>query len=429
MAAKSKLKANAEECTVLFEIEVPKETISQAFVDVYKEIAKVANIPGFRIGKAPLELVKKQYAGDAHGEVLRRLIPEAYKTAVQDGKIEPMGLPEITDVDLKDESPLLFKAKVDTRPKIKVKDYKGIKVEKRTVAVKDEDVAKTLENLREINAKYVAVEDRPVALGDYVVADLECMVDGAPVHKKRENAWVSVEKDGLIPELHEKMAGMKKAEEREIAVMLPEKYPDAKYAKKPAVYRVKVKEIKVRVLPALDNEFAKDLGKDTLEAVHAQIKLELERRAKANADVDMENQLLGTLVKENSFAVPASFIERQLKLMVENAKERLMSKGFKKDELDKKDAEFRAKFKDDAVRQVRLLFILDEIAKSEGIEAADDEMTSAYQSISAQTKRSEKEVRAYYEKEDLVDNLREKIREQKTIAFLLKNADVVEKSN
>jgi len=424
---KSKAK-KLEECAACLDIEVSKDDIDKAFEEIYDELAKVVNIPGFRIGKAPKDLVKKHYAKDAHQEVLKRLIPEAYRKAIEEHKLAPVGMPSISDVNFEQGKPLSFKALFDTRPEFKLKNYLSLKLERKKVEVGVEDIEKTLESLRGVHAKYVASDDRPIEMGDYVVADLDCSVDGKPFHKKRENIWLVVEKDSFIPGLGEKMVGMKKLEEKDVESILPEKYPDKALAGKSATYHIAVKEIKVRQLPNLDDEFAKDLGKDNMAVLKEDIAKELEARMRSSAEVEVENQLLGKLMDDNVFAVPASFIKRQTDFMVENSLRRLEEKGFKRQDLDKKNDEFRAKCKDDAVRQVRLLFILDEISKAENIEASEIDLENAYKSIAAQANITMEEVKKHYEKENMVDSLLDKAREEKTIAFLLKSAVITEKS-
>jgi len=336
-------------------------------------------------------------------------------------------MPEISELIFEEDKPLTFKAKIETRPKFKLKTYKGLSLEKKKISVTDEDVNNTLKSLQEVNAKYIASDDRPIQMGDYVVSDLECFVDGKAIYKKRENLWLTVEKDSFIPGLSEKLIGLKKGEEVSIDAKLPEKYPDAKLAGKDARYQVLAKEIKERKLPDIDDEFAKDLGKESLESLKKDIAEELEARAKSSAEIEVENQLLGKIVNDNAFRVPASLVARQLDHMVEDAKKRLRERGFGKDDLDKKDKEFKDKFKDDAERQVRLLFILDEISDKEGIEASDEDIAGAYKSIASQSGKTEDAVRAYYEKEGLVDNLKEKIREGKTVKFLLDGSNITEK--
>ena len=423
---KSKIKT-PEDCQALFEIEVSKEDVARAFDEVYDEMTKAAFIPGFRAGKAPKELVRKHYANDAREEVLKRLIPEAYRNALIQHKINPIGLPEISEVSFEADKELFFKAKVETRPNFKLKDYKGLKLERKKAAVRDEDAAKTLESLREMNARYIVVEDRPVQMGDYVVSDVECFVEGKPVHKKRENLWLFVDKESLAPGLSEKMIGIRKGEERDIEVELPKEYPDKNIAGKLARYHVKAREIKERSLPALDDKFAKDLGKNDLEELKKAVSSELEERAKASAELETENRLLNKLVSDNDFSVPSGLVARQLEFMVEEAKNRLLEKGFKKDELDKKDDKFRAKFKDDALRRARLLFILDEIARLENIDAGDEDLKEAYRAIAARAGKTDQEVKSYYEKEGLAESLRDRLREEKVIRFLLDKAEITEK--
>lgn len=423
-----KFKAKSvEECSTLFEIEVSKETIGKAFDEVYNEITKVASIPGFRVGKAPKEMVRLHYAKSAREEALKRLIPETYRKALQEHGITPVSMPEISEVIFEEDKPLTFKAKVDSRPKFKLKNYKGLKLERKKAAITDEDINNTLKSLQEVNAKYISADDRPIRMGDYVVSDLDCFVEGKAIHKKREGLWLTIEKDSFIPALAEKMIGMKKGEERDFEAKLHEKYPDKTLAGKDARYHILAKEIKERKLPAIDDEFAKDLGKENLEELKKEIAKELEARAKTAGEVNIENQLLGKLTADNVFSVPSSFVSRQLEHMVEDAKRRLLERGFKKEELDKKDKEFQDKYRDEAARQVRLLFILDEVANQEKVDVSDEEVADAYKAIAAQYSKTEEDVRAHYEKEGLVDNLRDKIREGKTVKLLLDNSSITEK--
>jgi trigger factor len=424
---KAKIKA-VEECTSLLEIDIPKEDIGKAFDEVYDEITKYANIPGFRTGKAPKELVKKHYEKNAREEVLKRLIPDAYRDAIIEHKITPVSSPEISDVNFEGEAKLSFKAKVHTRPVFKLKNYKGIKVEKKSAKVSDEDVNKMLANLRDVNAKYVAVEDRPAQMGDYVVSDMDCSIGGKPVHKTRENLWLLLDKDSLVPGLSEKMVGMNKGEERDIEANFPEKHPDKNIAGKLAKYHIKAKEIKKRELPEMNDDFAKIFHKENMDELKKEISKELEARAKVDAEIDVENQVLNKIIDDNVFTVPSGFVARQLEFMVEDAKRHLMEKGFKREDLDKKDDELKEKFKTEAARKVRLLFILDEIAHAEKIDTTDEDLNGAYKAISAQSGKSEQEVRSHYEKEDMVEGLKDKIREGKVIQFIIKNADVVEKN-
>ena len=423
--ARSKVKP-LEECASLIEIDVPKETVNKAFDEIYSEIIKIASVPGFRPGKAPKELVKKHYSKHAHEEAMKKLLPEAYAAALQEHRINPIGMPEISDIVFEEGKDMSFKARVETRPKFTLKNYKGIGVKSKKVAVGSGDIDKTLESIREMNAKYSSPEDRPIKMGDYAISNMECEVDGKAVHKKRENLWLYMDKDTIAPGLSEGMVGMNKGDEKSIDIVLPKEHADKSIAGKKATYRIKVNDIKVRDLPEVNDALAKSMGKDDLEALKKDISIGLEAQAKRNADIEIENKVLTKIVDDNKFGVPSGIVKRQLEQMVENAKHRLLEKGFKKDDLDKKDDEFRAKFKDDAEKRVRLLFILDAVAAAEKIEVADGDVAEAYKVISEQTGKSEDEIKAHYEREDIVADLKEQLKEGKAIEFLVKNAKVTE---
>jgi trigger factor len=423
--SKSKVKST-EACSAIFEIEVPKESVDKAFEEVYGEITKVAQIPGFRAGKAPVELVKKNYSKNASEEALKRILPDAYTAALKDHGIIPVSAPEISDLIFEEGKAMSFKARVDTRPKFGLKNYKGIAITRKKVKIEPSDIDKTLDNVRQMHAKYESPEDRPLKMGDYAVSDLDCLVDGKPIHRKREDLWLFLDKDTIALGLSDGMVGMKKGEERDIEVTLSKDYPNKDLAGKKSVYHVKVKDIKVRKLPDIDDALAKELGKDSLDALRKDIEEGLKEQAKRNSDIEVENNVLTKLIDDNDFAVPAGFVKRQLAHMVENAKRRLEEKGFPKGELDKKDEELNKKFKDDAVRRVRLLFILDAIARAEKIDVDEKDLEEAYRAIASQSGKPESEVKAHYEKEDIVDDLKEQLREGKTIEFLINNAKITE---
>jgi len=417
---------STEACSTLLEIDVTKESVDKAFDEVYDEITKVASIPGFRPGKAPKELVKKNYAKNASEEALKHVLSDAYAAALKEHGIIPIGSPEITDVVFEEGKAMSFKAKVDTRPKFNLKNYKGIAVTQKKITIDKADIDKTLENVQQMHAKYESPDDRPLQMGDYAVSDLDCLANGKPIHRKREDLWLFLDKDTIALGLSDGMVGMKKGDEKDIEVTLSKDYPNKDLAGKKAIYHVKVKDIKVRKLPEINDALAKELGKDSLDSLKKDIDTGLLEQAKRSAEAEVENKVLGKLIDDNDFAVPGGFVKRQLGYMVENAKRHLTEKGFKKEDLDKKDEELRGKFGIDAVRRVRLLFILDAIARAEKIEVGDSDVEEAYKAIAAETGKSEAEVKEHYTHEDMIDDLKEQLREGKAIEFLVKNAKVTE---
>ena len=217
--SKSKAKS-LEACSTLFEIDVPKEAVDKAFEEVYNEITKVASIPGFRPGKAPKELVKKHYQKNASEEAIKRVLPDAYAAALKEHGIIPIGSPEISDMIFEEGKAMSFKARVDTRPKFNLKNYKGVAVSRKKVAIDKTDIDKTLENVQQVRAKYESPADRPLQMGDYAVSDLDCLADGKPIHRKREDLWLFLDKDTIALGLSDGMVGMKKGDEKDIEVTL-----------------------------------------------------------------------------------------------------------------------------------------------------------------------------------------------------------------
>ena len=420
--------SSTEACSTLFEIDIPKESVDKAFEEVYDEITKVANIPGFRVGKAPKELVKKHYAKNASEEALKRILPDAYMAALKEHGIMAVGSPEITDMKFEEGKDMSFKARVDTRPKFNLKNYKGIAVTRKKVTIDKVDIDKTLENARQMRARYESPGERPLQMGDYAVSDLDCLANGKPIHRKREDLWLFLDKDTIALGLSDGMVGMNKGEEKDIEVTLSKDYPNKDLAGKKAIYHVKVKDIKVRQLPEIDDALAKELGKDSLESLKKDIAIGLEEQAKRGSEVEVENKVLAKLIDDNDFAVPGGFVKRQLGYMVENAKRHLAEKGFRKEDLDKKDEELKGKFGIDAVRRVRLLFILDAIARAENIEVGDTDVEEAYKAIAAETGKPEAAVKEHYVREELLEDLKEQLREGKAIEFLVKNAKVTEEA-
>jgi len=416
---------NQDGCVSHFEIEIPQEDVQRILEEVYTEIEKTASIPGFRVGKAPRDLVKKVHAEKARDETLKRLIVEGYSNALKKHDITPLGSPEVTDVKFEEGKLLFFKVKIDRRPRFKLKEYKGIHVEKQLIAIKEEDVAKGLEGLREYAARYVTLNDKALDYQYYAVCDFEYTVDGKAT--RRNDMLFLMDKQSLLPDVVKNMVGMKTGEERTFGVTFPSTFPDKQLQGKKADYKIKVKEIQEKQLPDLSDELAKDLGMDNLQTLKEKVKEELTKRMESTIRDGMKNQLLRYLADGNIFDVPASMVDSQIAYLVEDAKERLTAKGVKKEDLDKKTGELEGKFREEAIRSVRLSFILNEIGSSEKIDVSEKELEDTLHSIAERTGQSPGKVKEHYQKEGLVDHLAFKLREDKVVEFLLQEARVIEK--
>ncbi|MEA3488732.1 MAG: trigger factor [Candidatus Omnitrophota bacterium] len=419
---KSKIK-KLNGTTKEFFVEMPKETVDRMFDEVLEGIRKTAKIPGFRPGNAPLDIVRKNYSEDAADEVKRRLIPQAYQQALQKHEIRPVSYPEISEVLIGLSGILTFKARVDAHPEINLRKYKGLKVTRNKISVTDEEITETLERLRNMNAEFPEI-DRPIEKGDFGICDIETFINGEVIAKKRENMWIEADKEVSLLGMGEELCGLKKGDRKDIEVTLPENYPDKKYAGKKAVFRVEVRDVKEKKLPELDDELAKTLGKNSLDEAREEIRTQLLERKEANEKVNMKNQIMEQLLDRHSFDLPASMVSRQLKVLMERAENELSSKGVDKETIGSNREEMKGRLSKEAERKVRLYFMLDKIGDREGIDVSEEEIDSWLRSLADAYNKPLEEVEKYYKEHDLISGLKEQLREDKTVDFLLSEAVV-----
>ncbi len=411
--------------TKILQIEIPPDLVEKVAEEVYQEIKRFAKIPGFRVGSAPQDLLEKHYSKDAKAEILKKLIPQGYKTAIETHKVAPIGLPSIFNISFEKGKPLTFEAEVDIRPNIKLRNYKGIKVKKKRISLSQQELDDAFSRLRDVYAKYSDVA-RPVRKGDYAVCDVEAFVEGKPITKKNNNMWVLADKEASLLGMGEELVGLTKGQAREIETKLPESYPDKKYAGKLTKFKVLVNEVKEKCLPALDDAFARDLKADNLEALKKEIESGLFKRKENALKIDMENQILEKLLKDNKFTVPANIVQRQKEVLVKRFETELLRKGLHKDEVAEKLGQKTQKLEEDARDRVRIYFILDDIALKEKIEINDKDIDERLKSLALSTGQSQGEVKKYYEKEDLLGGLAEEIKDGKVLEFLLEEAEKIE---
>lgn len=422
---KKKIK-HIEECRKCLEIEIPTEEVNKRFEEFYSKISKTASISGFRAGKVPRDLLEKHYGERVTKEVIEELISDFYYKAVEESALVPLGLPQITDVKLDDAKRLSFNAEFNIRPKIDLKEYKNLKLKQNKIDIKETDVEKSMENLRDANAKFKETQDKAIEIGDYIICDSEIFVEGKPIGKKRENIWMPVEEKSYIPGLSGALVGLKPGEEKEIEVTLPEDFSVKEYVSKKALFKIKVKEVKEKTLPKIDDEFAKDLGYNNLSELKDSLKKLLESQAQRQVRHDLENQALGILLEKADFSVPSSLVESQLKHLVEQETEHLLKQGLKAADIKAKEKELRDKLMPLAVKQVKTMFILDEISHREKVKVSKSEIDEALEEIARYSRQSKESVEKYYNDNDLVSNLAADIRNKKVLDFLIKESKVEE---
>ncbi len=406
----------------LIKVEVEVERVDAALEEIYSGIQKTANIPGYRPGKAPRDMVKTHYNKAANEEVLNRLIWDCYREAVTEKQIDPVGYPVIVNVDFNEGKPLKFSVKVETRPVFKLKTYKGIKVKEKSYEASDEDVDNALKQMQESMAEYKNVDPRPIAKNDYIVCSYECFSDGKLVDKK-DKLWLYIS-DQLQPkELLALLLGADLGTTKETGVSYPKDYEYKELAGQSRLYKVTPKEIKEKILPEINDDLAKSTGhfKDMSE-LKVDLKKNILSQKKLESARDIENQIYKVLLEGHPFDVPASLVENQALRLVQETKQRLAQQGYKKEDLDTQDDKLKESVKGRALDNVRLFFIVQSIAQQEKIEVVESDIDKRVAEIASYTKEDQVKVRQRLKENNMLDSLKEQVLHDKVSEFLVAQA-------
>ena len=403
-----------------FLFEIPVEEVRTTLDKVYKDINSIVSIPGFRKGKAPREILEKYHGEEAMERAARDMVGDSYSQAIKESDTVPVGLPQISDVQFTDGKQAGYKAVVDIRPKVDLLGYDKIRVKKKHVEIKEEDVDKYISMLQESHAQFKAVEGRPAKLGDYIICDVSCESDGKPVYEEKKNIWLYMNKEQSLPELVDGLTGAEKDETKEILATLPQD-------KKRVIFTIKVNAIKEKELPAINDDFVKNIGPyENLAAFKESAKRDLLHKKENEAMIELKNQIYDQFLKNTRFIVPQGLVGEELERLIEEARAGLQKNDVGKDDMEKRINEFRDKFEVEAVKRVKLYFILDEIAKLEGIEVTDREVEEALSVLAQQSNTTPEKVKKHYTDNNILGYLRNQIKEGKITQVLLSKINIKE---
>ncbi len=408
-------------------IQVLPESIEQEMAKAVADVAKRAKIPGFRPGRAPKNVVQKHYQAEIESEVLNRLISDSYLRAVRENDLSPVEMPNITNISPFDRNaPLNFTAQVEVRPRITLGAYEGIEIADPPLDVTDDEVLQTIDRLRDMYANLEVVEGVPLDATHTAVIDFEGFRDGKPIEDaKAQGHMLALGSGSLIPGFEDRITGMRTGETRQIDVRFPEDYSNKDLAGKDAKFTVTLKEIKKKVLPELNDEFAKDLGDHkTVDELKARIREDIEVRKKNDRASGQREQIMQKLVEAHAFDVPDGMVERELMGMARSQATRMARQGMDLQSFD--IAAFREKNRELAVKRVKGLLLMEMIADKERITVADDEVNAALAAAARGTGQKLDAVRKYYEsQEGGMENLRLSLLQEKTLGHLLSKAKKV----
>jgi trigger factor len=424
------MKASAEEISPIkkkISVEIPEDRVTQEVNSIYKELGRTAKIKGFRPGKVPRNILERYFKDYVKTEVVRKLIEESYPEALAETHLQPVSPPAVDPGEFLEGKPFQYSAVIDVNPEFKLEGYAGLKIEGKREEVKDEEVEERLKALQNLHANLNTISGaRPIRAGDFVIVDYEASAGGKSLEGgKAVDFTVEVGSGQFIPAFEEKLIGLQSEEERGIEVTFPEDYGYAKWAGKTLSFHVKIKEIKEKTLPPLDDEFAKDLGEySSLGELKTKLKGEIEKEKELALDRQLRDQVVDRLLEANPFEVPESLVEEQAKALVSDTKLKLAAQGVVLKSLGVSEEKLQEDYKATAQKQVRTFLILEKIAGQEGIAATDEEAEDRLKEMSERMHQKFDVVKRYYEKNGLLPEVKAGIIRDKALNFLLEKANV-----
>jgi len=412
-------------CRRELELEIPAEEVSKASEKVAKEFAKMARVPGFRPGKAPISLIKRRFAEDIKSEVLQNLVPETVEKAVAEQKLTPVSQPQVDKLEFKEGEPVKFRASFDVLPDFTLANYKSLEIEMPEMNLTDEDVNKALAEMQQRAAAFTPVEARVVENDDFVQVKLHGTPEGGGDPLDAESVLCHVGAEETMEPFNENLRGANVGDHKDFDVNYPADYPDAKLAGKLFHYSVDVLGIKTKKLPELNDEFAKDVSDATsLDELKSKIRESLEHeRDHRQKDLQRE-KVIGELVKLHDFPVPETLVEHQMDVRLERVVRSLAQQGVDPRAVNIDWVTLRRRQEDRAKDDVKAELVIDRIASEEKIDVTEEELDHELEHMAGHSGESAEVLRARLTKQGALDRMKAKLRSDKTIDWLAQNASV-----
>lgn len=426
MSIKVEKTDNKNELKLEFTVEAQK--FDETMKKVYFKTVKYFNIPGFRKGKAPMNIIERYYGKEIfYEDTFNEILQEVYDKELRESNITAVSYPDLDVKQIGKGQDLIFTAVVQTKPEVKPGKYKGIEIKKVEYNVSDEDINHELGHMQERNSRMVTVDDRAVENGDVTVIDFEGFVDGKAFEGgKAEGHELTIGSNTFIPGFEDQIIGMKIDEEKDINVKFPEEYFSKELAGKDATFKVKLHEIKKKELPELDDEFAKDVSEfDTLKELKESIKEKLEKENEQKAKYETEEAAIKAVCDNTEIDIPSGMIETEIDHMEKDMEQRMQYQGLTLDMylqmIGKTKEEFRKEYEDQAKDAVKSRLVIEAVANEEKIEADDKEVDEKIKEMAENYGKTEDELKS---NESLRNYLKENLKTEKTIEFIVKNAKI-----
>jgi trigger factor len=373
---------NLAACKKLVRVEVEAQKVDETFDAVTKDYRREASLPGFRQGKAPLDMVLRKYEKDILDETKRKLISESYKQAIEEQKLDVLGYPDIEEIQFGRGQTLQFAATVETAPEFELPEYKGLAVRRELRVTTEADVERALTLLRDQRVSYKTVE-RPVQTGDIAVVNFAGTCEGKPITEiaptakgltEQKGFWVEVKPNSFIPGFAEQLMGAKAGDKRTINVDFPPDFVTPQLAGKKGIYEVELAEVKEKVLPALDEELAKAFGAESVEKLREGVRRDLENELKFKQEKDLRNGVLGALMGRINFELPETAVARETRNVVYDLVSENAKRGVSRDIIEQQKEQIYTAATRNAKDRVKLQFLLQKIAEKEEIKVSQKEI-------------------------------------------------------
>jgi trigger factor len=419
-------------CKREIELEIPAENVQKAEDKVARDIARVARVPGFRPGKAPVTLIRRRFADDIRGEVMQSLVPEYLEKALDEKKLVPVTRPEVDNVEFKQGEPLKFRATFEVLPEFELGDYKNLTVEVEAVEVGDAQVDKAIDEIRDRMATFVPVEGRAAQDGEYALIKLIGTPVGGGEPVQADGILCHIGGEETLEAFTENLRGASTGETKRFRSEYPKDYPDPKLAGKAYDYTVEIQGLKEKKLPEANDEFAKDVasqspqfsGVTSLAELRQKIRADLEAAKDQQQAAQAREKILELLVKKHDFPVPEALVDNQMDVRLERVVRSLVAQGVDPRAVNVDWVSLRKRQYDRALSDVKAELLLDRIATAENIDATDEDVEKEIATLAERSGESATAIRARLTKQGALARMKSKLRSDKTIEWLYRNARI-----
>lgn len=421
-------KTEEKPCSIMLSVQVPSDVFVTKQEEVVLEFQRAAQLPGFRTGKVPLELIQKNFSEKIKSHTAEKIIGEIVPQILKEKSLVPVTHPTVDQFKQNNDQSFSFNLIVEYSPEFKVKDYFKIAVDKKIKIISEEDVSKELNQLQEKNAQLVPSQSQKVEKNHHAVIDYSGFAEDKEIPGlKTENQLINLSTPQTIQGFAEGIIGLGKGETKDIPIQFPKEFANKDLAGKSVSFKVTVRDIKEKVLPVLDDEFAKDLGLSSLTELKSKIEESLKNLAERNSDSEIEKQILDYLIKKNPIPVPPSLISMQLESLINHALYRQFGKALEdasKEKLEELKKGLRERSRDQAERMVRISYLINGIAKQENLYATEEEFKAEKERILKSSPNQTQEAEKYFDEHH--DRILSQMTEDKIIKFLKDHAKIKE---